>query len=123
MVVCHLDGDDVGSPLELMLLDNRLDDASSYSHSVARALQYVRDFLEKRSANIIVCGGDDLVACWDEGSLTEADIEILRNRFVEICGQTVSIGIGLTSSDATTNLRRAKLSGKNQVVSGLGMPR
>jgi minimal CRISPR polymerase domain len=117
MVVGHLDGDDIGSPLELMLLDNKLDDACKYSHSVTLALQYMRDFFESKSAEIIVCGGDDLVACWDAGAVTNADIEVLRNRFLEICGQTLSIGIGSSSSEATNNLRRAKLLGKNRVVS------
>src|SRR6266487_2548848 len=117
MIVGHLDGDDIGSPLELMLLDNNLDDASKYSHSVAQALRYMREFFEKRSLEVIVCGGDDLVACWDEGSITDEDIEFIRNRYYELCGRTLSVGLGRSPSDATCNLRRAKLRGKNQVVS------
>jgi hypothetical protein len=123
-IVGYFDGDDIGSALELMLLDNKLDDASSYSETVAHALKRIRDFLEKElGAEIIICGGDDLVAFWKEGSVASADIKYIRVQFFDICGRTISIGIGSTSREATLNLRRAKLLGKDRVVStieGLG---
>ncbi len=118
MIVGHFDGDDIGSALELILLDNQLDRARQYSETVARALQKVRDFLEKDlDAEIMVCGGDDLIACWKEGSVTSADIKHIRAQFFDICSRTMSIGIGSTSREATQNLRRAKLLGKDRSVS------
>jgi uncharacterized protein with ACT and thioredoxin-like domain len=123
-IVGYFDGDDIGSALELMLLDDKLDRACKYSETVARALQQIRDFLEKElGAEIIICGGDDLVACWKEGSVTSADIKHIRAQFFDICSRTISIGIGSTSHEATLNLRRAKLLGKDRAVStieGLG---
>jgi hypothetical protein len=122
MIVAHFDGDDIGPVLELILLDNRLDHAREYSGSVARALQHVRDLLEEKlDAEIIICGGDDLIACWETGSVTDADINIIRANFFDICGRTLSVGIGANSHEATTNLRRAKLMGKNRAVSTIVM--
>jgi hypothetical protein len=123
MIVAHFDGDDVGPVFELILLDNKLDRAREYSRSVAQALQYVRNFLEELGAEIIAYGGDDLVACWKAGSVTEVDIKLIRSSFFDICGRTISVGIGVNSHDATSNLRRAKLLGKDRVVSAIAMLR
>lgn len=122
MVVAHFDGDDIGPVLELILLDNRLDHAGEYSKSVARAMQHVQDLLEEKlDAEVIIFGGDDLVTCWEAGSVTGTDIDIIRASFFDICGRTLSVGIGANSHEATTNLRRAKLMGKNRVVSTIVM--
>jgi uncharacterized protein with ACT and thioredoxin-like domain len=124
MIVGYFDGDDIGSALELMLLDNQLHRACEYSKNVARALQQISDFLENElGAEIIVCGGDDLVARWSEGSVTSADIKHIRAQFFDTCSRTMSIGIASTSREAVMNLRRAKLLGKDRTIStveGLG---
>ena len=118
MIVAHFDGDDIGPALELALLDNKLSRARDYSRSVTQALQLVQDLLEEKpGTEVIVCGGDDLVACWEDGSVTDVDIKLLRARFFDLCGQTISVGIGSNSHEATANLRRAKLLGKDRVVS------
>jgi GTP cyclohydrolase III len=124
MLVGHFDGDDIGPALELMLLDNQIDLAREYSETLSRALLQIRDFLEKElGAEVIICGGDDLIACWNDGSVTSADIKDIRAQFFDSCGRTMSVGIGSTSREATQNLRRAKLLGKDRAVStieGLG---
>lgn len=124
MLVGHFDGDDIGPALELMLLDNQVDLAREYSETLSRALLQIRDFLEKElGAEVIICGGDDLIAYWNDGSVTSADIKDIRAQFFDSCGRTMSVGIGSTSREATQNLRRAKLLGKDRAVStieGLG---
>lgn len=118
MIVAHFDGDDIGPVLELLLLDNKLDRAREYSQAITQALQHARHLLEEElGAEIIAYGGDDLVACWETGSVTEVDIKLIRSSFFDICGRTISVGIGVDSHDATSNLRRAKLLGKDHVVS------
>ena len=116
MIVAHFDGDDIGPVLELMLLDNKLDDAHDYSQSVAQALEHVRDSLEELGAEIVICGGDDLVARWEMGEVTDLDIKVIRGNFYEICRRTISVGVGANSHDAAISLRRAKLLGKDRVV-------
>lgn len=118
MVVGYFDGDDIGSALELMLLDNQLDRASQYSETVVLALHQIADFLEKElGAEIVICGGDDLVASWEEGSVTSADLKYIRAQFFDACSRTISIGVASTPREAALNLRRAKLLGKDRAVS------
>ena len=117
MIFAYLDGDDVGTALELMLLDGHTEEARSYSLSVSRALEAARAILERHSGlDVIIAGGDDLVAAWRGEIIDFALIEEVRNHFVQACGKTMSAGIGFTASEATGNLRRAKLMGKNKVV-------
>jgi hypothetical protein len=113
-----MDGDDIGSVLELLLLDNGIESARSYSASVTRALTLVRDELaDYQDVDILVSGGDDLVAALPDYGITVENVERLRDIFLGACGRTLSVGLGSSASEATQNLRRAKLMGKNAVVS------
>jgi CRISPR/Cas system-associated protein Cas10 (large subunit of type III CRISPR-Cas system) len=118
MIFIHLDGDDIGSVLELLLLDDGVERARAYSASVTRALELVRDALAKNGdADIFVSGGDDLAAALPDDAIDAQEVERLRRIFFEACGRTMSIGVGFSASEAIHNLRRAKLMGKNAVVS------
>nr|WP_276203301.1 mCpol domain-containing protein [Actinomadura flavalba] len=115
----HFDGDDIGPKLELMLLDDDDDSARSYSHSISQALAWVREYMTNKGATVVVAGGDDLVARWPSNFVTIDDIEYMRSGFFETCGRTLSVGVGSRASEAASNLRRAKLQGKNQIVSAV----
>jgi hypothetical protein len=118
MVVGHFDGDNIGPRLELFLLDDRLDEASAYSASVSQAMRSLeRSLRDGNDVEIHIFGGDDLVASWPDGSIGPEEIDKLRREFQSICGQTLSIGIGDSVKSAVSNLRRAKLLGKDRVVS------
>lgn len=117
VVFAHFDGDDIGPQLELMLLDNKLEDAREYSRLVSSAMASVRDRLSSfDSVDIVFLGGDDLVASWPTGRVVFEDVELIRKTFHAICKRTLSVGIGTSPKYATENLHRAKLMGKNQVV-------
>ena len=116
MWVAHFDGDDVGPGLELLLLDERIDEARAYSRKVLRAMENLtRSVSEWPGADVVVSGGDDLIVCWEK----EPDarwIELLRQSFEQDCERTLSVGVGKSTKGATESLRRAKLQGKNNLV-------
>jgi hypothetical protein len=117
-IFTHFDGDDIGPGLEILLLDELLADASLYSSRIAKGMQY----LEQRIASfpgvkIVVLGGDDLVAVWPAEKIDLALISELQKKFEEITSRTISVGIGESSKSAIENLHRAKLLGRNRVVS------
>lgn len=120
----YFDGDDVGAKLELLLLDNKEEDARSYSESINSALVQLRAFLSLMRAETILAGGDDLIAFWSSsGCISIREIENARRTFFDACSCTISVGIGGSLSEAASNLRRAKLQGKNQVVPAIGSQR
>lgn len=116
----YLDGDDIGSHLELLLLDGRLDEASKFSELVNEAMSELRKSFEQVAGlNIRLFGGDDLIAEFSDTSLSESEVNQLRKNFESKCGVTISAGVGTSVADALANLRRAKLSGKNLLVGEL----
>jgi hypothetical protein len=79
MIFVHFDGDDIGSALELLLLDDCVEGAREYSASVTQALALVRASLASHGdADIFVSGGDDLVVMLPEGKIDMRDVEQLR---------------------------------------------
>ncbi|MBM2615026.1 hypothetical protein JIG36_05565 [Actinoplanes sp. LDG1-06] len=116
-VYAYFDGDNIGSRLELLLLDDNVGGAAQYSASVDAALTQTRRNLQNiPSLIVILAGGDDIFVKWRHGMIALSDIERTRSTYEEICGQSLSVGVGLTASRAILNLRRAKLQGKAQLV-------
>jgi GTP cyclohydrolase III len=116
----YLDGDDVGSRLELLLLDGKLDEAIRFSELVTEAMFELRKSFEQVAGlNISLFGGDDLIAEFCVASLSAIAVNQFRRNFESKCGVTISAGVGTLVEDALANLRRAKLSGKNRLVGDL----
>jgi GTP cyclohydrolase III len=116
-VVIHLDGDDIGNRIELLLLDGNIDEASRLSLQITEAMNQLRGSLELvASLRIRLFGGDDLIATFRPKSISKEELNRLRNEFKANCSLTISGGIGLSIQEALMNLRRAKLSGKNCLV-------
>lgn len=118
-IYLHLDGDGIGDRVELHLLDEDTASASEFSESVTQAMNKARKHLESIvGTEIILAGGDDLVAKIDQAAWDTKELELLRENFRKGTGCTLSGGSGRSTSEALINLRRAKLSGKNALVVG-----
>jgi GTP cyclohydrolase III len=115
-----MDGDDVGSRIELFLLDGNLDAAVAISNRIAIAMDELRTALQRiPGVEVRLFGGDDLIATFPVNSISLAILNELRESFESGAGVTISAGIGQSIQEALNNLRRAKLSGKNQVAGNL----
>lgn len=113
----YFDGDDIGRTLELLLLEDRVDAAATYSINVDKARHALATKLTSiPSVHQILSGGDDLMISFDPVLISEEDIQLACAHYQAVCGHTVSVGIGQTPSVATMRLRRAKLLGKGRVV-------
>jgi hypothetical protein len=117
-IFAHFDGDDIGPGLEILLLDGLLDEASEYSRKVAQGMQELsRRVTTVPGVRIIVFGGDDLVVAWPREEIQLLLIRELQQNFACHTSRTISVGIGHTSKSAIENLHRAKLLGRNRIVS------
>ncbi|GAA3892483.1 mCpol domain-containing protein [Streptomyces sedi] len=117
MEFAYFDGDDIGGPLELLLLEERVSDACNYSKLVSAAMgKLISDLSASRGVDVLFSGGDDLLAAWRQGRVDVGEIEAMRRRFTGLCGRTISVGVGSSASEALGNLRKAKLSGKDRVM-------
>jgi len=117
MEFAYFDGDDIGGPLELLLLEDKVSDASNYSKLVSVAMgQLISDLKSNPEVDVLFSGGDDLLAVWRQGGIDASEIEKIRRRFAGLCGRTISVGVGSSAPEALGNLRKAKLSGKDRTV-------
>jgi hypothetical protein len=113
----YLDGDDVGRRLELLLLDDEVAAAAEYSAAVERARQALVDaLLSYPTVSVIFSGGDDLMISFGRGRVSRRALQDACDAFRQICGRSISAGVGRSASLATSNLRRAKLLGKGRIV-------
>jgi minimal CRISPR polymerase domain len=120
-IFIYFDGDDIGPGLEILLLDGLLDEASLYSRRIAEGIRELEcEVVSLPGARIIVSGGDDLVATCPAESFDIGLIDELRKRFESITSRTVSVGVGRSPKRAVDNLHRAKLLGRDRIVSTVG---
>jgi GTP cyclohydrolase III len=117
-IFTHFDGDDIGPGLEILLLDGLLEEASRYSRQISEGMEDLgRHVTSVPGARIIVLGGDDLVAAWPIEGIDLGVVTELQKRFESNTSRTISVGIGDSSRAALDNLHRAKLLGRNRIVS------
>ncbi len=118
--VIYLDGDNIGNHMELLLLDGKLDEAAAFSKRLTRAMLQLRDSLQQiPGAEICLFGGDDIIATFPINAISMRELNQFRAEFEILCGKSISAGVGRSVQEALANLRRAKLSGRNRLVSSL----
>ncbi|MCP3964487.1 MAG: hypothetical protein GY719_42205 [bacterium] len=113
----YFDGDGIGDCLELLLLDNKAQEARDFSAAIERAMLALRSSLLDDGATTVFLGGDDLVVRLAIEGWQPSRVESLRKEFKSSTGCSISCGVGTSPAGALGSLRRAKLSGKDMVVS------
>ena len=114
--VC-IDADDVGAKIELMLLDERIHEASAVAQRVRNAMHTLRTTVANHpDAELLMSGCDDIIAEFLPSADIDALVDGIRSEFHSSTGFSVTAGIGVSIRDALESLRRGKLMGKNQVV-------
>lgn len=116
----YFDGDNIGDHLELLLLDGKLEMACEFSQKVTGAMfELHKSLCSVQSVKIHLFGGDDLIAEFSKSSFSLEKIEYFRKQFKFQSGVTISAGIGKSIEVALSNLRRAKLLGKDRLEATL----
>ncbi len=117
MVYLLLDGDSIGDSFELLYLDEKIESAVTLSRSISDAISRLAVTLEAQGASIHIAAGDDVLATIPDELITSGALDSSIKEFLISTGHTLSGGVGDSLAQASENLRRAKLSGKNKVVS------
>jgi CRISPR/Cas system-associated protein Cas10 (large subunit of type III CRISPR-Cas system) len=110
------DGDNIGDKIEIMLLENRVTEATEFSEKIKTAMSRLHEITKTQSGvEVIIFGGDDLLLKYESNFIHIDFLEKLRSEFLEITGNTMSCGIGESVKESVMNLYFAKLYGKNQI--------
>lgn len=110
------DGDDIGPKLEILLIENKLQEASLFSESINIAMKEIESFLIKtKNIRVHILGGDDVLVEYDQSVDENFLVSEINNIFKARTGCTMSCGIGENLNQAIWNLHKAKLFGKDNV--------
>ncbi len=111
------DGDEIGNTMKNLLLNAKVDEASSLSSNINIAMQLIKERLDANNkCEILIWGGDDLLIKLNSSEGNTHIIDEVRKVFYEKTNCTMSGGIGKNIVEAMKNLNIAKNSGKNRVI-------
>lgn len=116
-IYIRFDVDNVGESIELNLLNNEYKKAQDIHDRIQINLNNILEQIRKfPSLALIMKGCDDILFSINKVEFDLEYFETLRKHFYDETGFTISIGIGPSVSEALFNLRIAKLSGKNKII-------
>jgi hypothetical protein len=103
-----IDGDDIGTHIEQLLLTDQLQVVAAYSQKVEFCLREIREYIERNGGHCVFCAGDSLFAV--SSSLIELSTQNLLFGHI-----TFSAGVGKSSEGAFLALKKAKGLGKRRI--------
>jgi hypothetical protein len=107
-----IDGDNIGSRLELGFLQNREEDIKEISQKVDSGILAMAERLQDLGMEVIFFSGDSLL-CKGESLDTDVLVQLIKSQSITF---SFSAGIGDTLRDTYLALKYAKTSGKSRVV-------
>jgi GTP cyclohydrolase III len=104
-----IDGDDVGAEIERLVVLCQPEALTFYWKSVSSVITKLGKQLTCQGANVLICGGDTILAELDKAPSFKLIYELFSNTLP----LSFSIGTGQTMLEAYIALKTAKVSGKN----------
>jgi GTP cyclohydrolase III len=104
-----IDGDDIGTEIERFIVLCQPEPLVRYWEQVSRAMAKLRREIESFGAEIIIFGGDTILARITK----EPEPELIDALFSSTSPLSFSVGTGHTMLEAYVALKTAKASGKN----------
>jgi hypothetical protein len=115
-VYAFFDGDNVGNRLEILLTEEKVEEAVRFSRNIQAALVEIEGLLKSiEGVSIIIMGGDDILIEFDHEKDGLRLIEDVRKKFYDATGNTMSCGVAEDIPGAIWGLHLAKLYGKDMV--------
>jgi len=108
-VYISIDGDDVGSEIERLIVLCQPEALVQYWKSVSHVITDLEARLKSQGANVLICGGDTILAELDR----VPSPELMHKLFSSTLPLSFSVGTGHTMLEAYIALKTAKASGKN----------
>jgi len=116
MVYAFFDGDNIGDTLEILLTEDKVAEAKSFSNSIRDAFGDIEANLKASpDVEVVISGGDDLLIRYDPTLHGKSFIQQIMATFKSRTGHSLSCGVGEDIPQSVRNLYLAKLYGKNQI--------
>jgi GTP cyclohydrolase III len=108
-----IDGDNIGSKIELHFLENNEEAIQFFSETIEKTISLMASQLEESGMKIIFCAGDSIL-CRSDNIDTVKLQDTLKVGIKD--GIYFSAGIGQSIRQAYLALKYAKTSGKNRII-------
>jgi hypothetical protein len=116
-IYIRIDCDNVGDKIEFALYNNDPKAAQEISDSIKTNIKWLIESINQISiGKVLLVGSDDILFETNEEFFNVEKLENLKQEFFIKTNITLSIGIGFSIVDALTNLKIAKISGKNKII-------
>lgn len=109
-----VDGDSIGAKVGQSVLHDDVEGLRKISKQINAGQDAIRDFIHQHDGHEISGGGDEYVFFLPDGE--ESNVEQLREIYSQVVGATLSVGFGVTLSQAGKALAFAKVTGKDKTV-------
>lgn len=111
-----INGDNVGDSIGNAIATDNHEELSGITGKLKEAHGGIDEWVESVGGEIVTSSGDEGIYKLPAESLEESKIEEIRQKYSELTGTTVTIGIGSSMSEASKALIYGKLNEKDQVV-------
>lgn len=119
-IFVRLDADNIGDAIELSLINNDISRAKLIHQKVQFGIRKIEKQLnENEYCTVLMKGCDDILFQIKKEDNSKGILLELKEKFLELTGYTLSIGVAYSLEGALLNLRKAKLNGKNMIVSNI----
>ncbi|WP_143740323.1 mCpol domain-containing protein [Micromonospora echinospora] len=110
-----LDGDDIGSRLEVCMINEDVSGLEDFAFAFNHALERFSEEIAKiSSVDVLLLGGDSILLTLPEGEIPRVN-QLLHDQMAKV-GVTFSGGYGKGLRQAYLGLKLAKATGKNRLV-------
>lgn len=113
-IYVSFDGDGIGRKIGQSALGDQEDQVRKISDTITQGNKIFTDFAISHLGSVISSGGDEGRICLPAEAVVK--LPELRQEYERVTGATVSVGIGLSMSQADKSLLVAKHKGKDQIV-------
>jgi len=118
LLYIRIDGDNIGDSIELALLNKDWILAQKVHNEVQEGIKQLVNFVKSFvGTKVLLVGCDDILFTINVESYDILILKKMQKNFLEATGFTISIGVGFNLLESIYNLKKAKLSGKNIIIS------
>ncbi|HLD91705.1 MAG TPA: mCpol domain-containing protein [Patescibacteria group bacterium] len=113
-IYVSINGDNIGSELGQAIASDDHEGLGKLSQSIKDNHSEIDQWVESKQGRVIVSSGDESI--FEIPIEAAQELEGIRDRYKEMSGHSLTIGVGSTMSESSKALIYGKMNGKNQIV-------
>jgi hypothetical protein len=119
-IFVRLDADKIGDAIELSLINGDINNAKLIHKKVQSGISHIEQhIIQTEHCVVLMKGCDDILFKIQAEYFSNSLLIELKEKFLKLTSYTISIGVAYSLEETLLNLRKAKLKGRNVIVSNI----